>query len=262
MRRSLLVSALENLAFNYRYSQRLAVFELGRVYLPERGQDRRPLEERRLSLLLTGTRRPLSVHTDPAGTESFDFFDLKGILETLFACLGLASDDVEYVAKRDHPSFTPTCAELKIKGEVCGIMGEVHPLVLQAFDVPAAARVYVADIALEPLVKPGWLRQPIRPISNYPPVVEDLAFVVDESVTAAQLQDAMRKAAGPLLVNVELFDIYRGQPVPAGKKSMAYRLTYESLESNLSDARVADIRKRIVRRVADTVGGTLREQAS
>ena len=96
-------------------------------------------------------------------------------------------------------------------------------------------------------------------ISNYPPVVEDLAFVVPEEITAHQLQEVIRKAGAPLLTEVELFDIYRGQPIPAGHKSMAYRVTYESLEGNLREEQVAAVRNRITRRVAEEVGGTLRE---
>src|SRR5579859_5298961 len=257
MRRSMLVSALEDMAYNIRYTERLAMFEVGRVYLPEKGTGTRPLEERRLSILLTGPRRPSSVHPDPAGAEVFDFFDLKGMLEALFARLGFT--DVEYSAKRDNPTFAAACAEIKINGEVQGIIGEIHPQVLLAYDLPAEARVYVADIAVAPLVRPSWRLQPMRPISNYPPVVEDLAFVVNEEVTAAQLAEVIRKAAGSLLTSVELFDICRGQPIQPGQKSMAYKLTYESLEGNVSEARVAETRKRIIRRVADTVGGALRE---
>ncbi|HXR66836.1 MAG TPA: phenylalanine--tRNA ligase subunit beta, partial [Ktedonobacteraceae bacterium] len=150
MRRSLLVSALENAAYNYRYSQRLANFEIGRVYLPEKGDGKLPLEERRLSILLTGPRRPASIHADPAGAEAFDFFDVKGVLEELFARLGLASNGIEYVAKSDHPTFAATSAELRFHGAVQGVIGEIHPLVLQAFDVPTEARAYVADLAIAP----------------------------------------------------------------------------------------------------------------
>jgi phenylalanyl-tRNA synthetase beta chain len=259
MRRSLLVSALENMVYNYRYTQRLAMFEIGRVYLPERSDGKRPYEEHHLSILLTGPRHPSSIHPDPAGAEHFDFFDVKGILETLFARLGLSADNIEYVAKSGLPTFGPANAEIKISGGVHGVIGEIHPQVLLAYDLPATARVYVADIAINPLVKPSWRLQPMQPISNYPPVVEDLAFIVDEDVTAANLQATIRKAGGMLLSKVELFDIYRGQPIPAGHKSMAYQLTYESLEGNLTDARVRDLRNRIIRRVQDTVGGTLRE---
>jgi phenylalanyl-tRNA synthetase beta chain len=259
MRRSLLVSALENAAYNYRYSQRLASFEIGRVYLPEKGKGKLPLEERRLSILLTGPRRPASVHPDPAGAEAFDFFDVKGVLETLFARLGLASGEIEYIAKSGDPLFAAAAAEIRLRGTVLGVLGEVHPLILQAYDLPTSARVYVADLAIEPLVRPGWRLQAMKPISNYPSVIEDLAFVVREEVTSGEIQGAMRKAGGNLLTRIELFDIYRGQPVPEGHKSMAYQLTYESHEGNLTDARVQDLRNRIIRRVSDSVGASLRE---
>ncbi len=99
----------------------------------------------------------------------------------------------------------------------------------------------------------------MKPISNYPPVVEDLAFVVSEEVTAAQLLEAIRKGGGSLLSKVELFDIYRGEPIPPGHKSLAYNLTYESIEKPLTETQVVDIRNRIIRRVAEAVGGKLRE---
>jgi len=259
MRRSMLVSALENLEYNYRYTQRMAVFEIGRVYLPEQGDGIRPYEESRLSILLVGPRRVSSVHPDPAGDEDFDFFDLKGIVETLLSRLGLKAQEYEFVAQRNSPTFTPTCAELKIYGEVQGILGELRPQIQADFDVPTAARVYAADIRIAPLMRPSWELRPMAKISNYPPVVEDLAFVVPEGVTAYRLQEAIRKAGGSLLTKVELFDIYRGQPVPADHKSMAYKLTYESLEGNIRDEQVVSIRNRIIRQVAESVGGTLRE---
>jgi phenylalanyl-tRNA synthetase beta chain len=259
MRRSMLVSALENLEYNYRYTQRLAVFEIGRVYLPEGGDSVRPKEESRICILLTGPRRLSSVYPDPAGAEEFDFFDLKGIVETLLNRLGFSAQEYEFVAQRANPTFTPVCAELKIHGEVQGTLGELRPQIQAEFDVPTAARIYIADIRIAPLIRPSWELRPMEKISNYPPVVEDLAFVVPEEVTAHQLQEVIRKAGAPLLTKVELFDIYRGQPIPAGHKSMAYRVTYESLEGNLREEQVAAVRNRIIRRVAEEVGGTLRE---
>ena len=262
MRRSLLVSAMENLAYNYRYTQRMPIFEIGRVYLPEKGDGVRPYEDNRLSLLLTGPRRPSSVHPDPAGAENFDFFDLKGILETLLQRLDFSDNEIEFEAAHNNPAFGPTCAQLKINGHVEGILGELDPQVLLDFDLPAAMRVYAAEIEIKPLIKPSWRLQPIKPISAYTPVVEDLAFVVSEEVTAAQVLEAIRKGGGTLLTKVELFDIYRGQPIPPGHKSLAYQLTYESLERPLTDAQIVDVRNRIIRRVAEAVGGVLREQGS
>jgi phenylalanyl-tRNA synthetase beta chain len=258
MRRDMLVSALENLAYNYRYTQRYAVFEIGRVYWPETGDGVRPDEDPRLCILLAGPRRPSSLYPDPAGAEYFDFFDLKGIIETMLQRLGFAPGDVEYVPESNR-AYTATCAWIKLKGGSLGIMGEVDPQVLLDFELPAGMRVYAAQMHIRPLVKPGWQLQPIAPISNYPPVVEDLAFVVAEEITNAQLLDAMRKAGGTLLARVELFDIYRGKPIPDGHKSMAYKLTYESVNEPLKESQVVGLRNRIIRRVAEAVGGTLRE---
>jgi phenylalanyl-tRNA synthetase beta chain len=259
MRRSMLVSALENLAYNYRYTQRLAIFEIGRVYLPEKGDGVRPLEDSRLSLLLTGPRRQSSLHPDPAGSEDFDFFDLKGILETLLQRLDFTGNEVSFVALRDNPTFGPTCAQIIINGKVEGVLGELDPQVLLDFDLPATTRVYVAEMEIKTLIKPSWILQPMKPISNYPPVVEDLAFVVPEEVTAFQLLEAIRKGGDTLLTKVELFDIYTGQQIPPGHKSLAYNLTYESIEKPLSDTQIVDIRNRIIRRVTESVGGKLRE---
>ncbi len=259
MRRSLLVSALENLAYNYRYTQCFAIFEIGKVYLPEEGDGVHPYEDSRLSLLLTGPRRQSSVHPDPAGAENFDFFDLKGILETVLQRLDFSDDEVEFVALRNNPTFGPTSAQLKISGQVEGVLGELDPQVLLDFDLPATNRVYVAEIEIKPLIKASWRLQPVKPFSNYQPVVEDLAFVVPEEVTAAQLLDVIRKGGGPLLSKVELFDIYRGHPIPPGHKSLAYKLTFESLDRPLTDSQLVDIRNRIIRRVGEAVGGRLRE---
>lgn len=257
LRRSMLVSAIESLKFNASFTDRQATFELGRVYLPEKGDGVRPLEEQRLSILLTGTRRPQSVHSDPAGAEDFDFFDLKGIVETLLARSGVASNDIEFINNVSAGTFTVNCAEVKIKGEAQGVIGELHPDVRAAFDLPDR-QVYLAELRVAPLSKPAFKLDVMPPISNYPAMVEDLAFVVADSVTAKQVLDAIRDAAGELLCNVELFDLYRGEPLPEGSKSLAFALTYQSQSATLTDVEVLAIRNRIVSAVAVKVGGVLR----
>ena len=259
MRRSMQVSALENLAYNYRYTSRYAVFEIGKVYWPEHSDESgRPDEDPRLGILLTGPRRPSSLYPDPAGAEHFDFFDLKGMIDTMLQRLGFADSDIEYSPVRDNATYTPTCAAIKLQGGSLGIIGEIDPQVLLDFDIPTASRVYAAEMHIKPLIRPSWQLQPVRPISNYPPVVEDLAFVVAEEVAAAQVLDAIRKAGGTLLAKVELFDIYRGPQIAEGHKSLAYKLTYESAEEPLREAQVVAIRNRIIRRAGEAVGGTLR----
>jgi phenylalanyl-tRNA synthetase beta chain len=232
-------------------------FELGRVYLPERGDGLLPEEEQRLSILLTGPRRPVSFHPDPAGAENADFFDLKGIVETLLDRLGIAADEIEFVARPNSLPFGPQSAELLIRGERVGMLGRLHTEVQRAYDLPDTP-IYLAELRVAPLMKPSWVVETMRPISAYPPVVEDLAFVVAEPVSAAQVVRAIRQAGGDLLTEIELFDVYRGQPIPAGQKSLAYKLTYQSLEKSLTDEDVAALRSRIVQQVAESVSGTLR----
>ncbi|HAJ36359.1 MAG TPA: phenylalanine--tRNA ligase subunit beta, partial [Chloroflexi bacterium] len=255
MRRSLLVSMMESLQYNLRYTERLAMFELGRAYLPEAATGARPVEDRRLSLVLVGPRQPQSFHRTDA-TE-MDFLDLKGVIETLLARLGFKSESVEYRSAPDTGAFGPRCAEVVIEGEVAGLIGEIHPQVRAAFDLPAV-RVNAAELRIDRLLRPHWRHEPMTPISAYPPVVEDLAFIVDESITVRMVENAIKAAGGALLTEIELFDLYRGEPLPMGSKSLAFRLTYQSQEAVLRDADVARLRERIIRRVERDVSGKLR----
>jgi phenylalanyl-tRNA synthetase beta chain len=256
LRRSLLVSALANLARNLRHANRLATFEVGRVYLPEAGDGVLPQEERRLSIALCGPRQTPDLY-HPDGSGELDFFDLKGIVETLLEKLGHKLQNVEFRGQPDTPSFGPRCAEVWLNGECLGLMGEIHPQVRGNFGLPAV-RVVAAEFAIRPLVKPDWSQDPMRPISNYPPVVEDLAFEVAEDVTVRRVEDAMRAAGGERLVEVELFDVYRGEPLAAGNKSLAYRLVYQSTDRSLSEREVEALRRQIVAAVEKATGGKLR----
>lgn len=116
MRRSLLVSTLENLARNLRDTSRLTTFEVGRVYLPEAGNGVLPAEDRRICLAMTGPRRPLTFHGDPGAAEEMDFFDLKGVVELLLYRLGYDAKRTEYRARPDTGVFGPRCAEVLVMG--------------------------------------------------------------------------------------------------------------------------------------------------
>jgi phenylalanyl-tRNA synthetase beta chain len=98
----------------------------------------------------------------------------------------------------------------------------------------------------------------MHPLSSFPAVKEDLAVLVDESITAEQVEQAIRQAGGSLLREVTLFDVYRGKQVPAGKKSLAYALTFQADDKTLKDADVEKVRRRIVARLGQTVGAELR----
>lgn len=255
LRSSMLPNALQIVAANLRYAERVAVFEIGRVYWPVRA-DLLPVESRHVSLILTGPRAPESwLRGDDAS--AIDFYDGKGIIETLLDRLGIPASLVRYVAT-EHPAFTARAARIELAGQDIGVLGELHPLVRRAFDLPAQGRVVAAELALEPLLAYASRDVQVTPISAYPAIKEDLALVVAEDVPAEQVVQTIRTAGGEMLVDVRLFDVYRGGQIAAGHKSLAYRLTYQASDRSLTDADAARVRDKIVRRLAETLGAKLR----
>lgn len=253
MRRDLLVSALENLAFNLRHEPRLQVFELGVEFHPDPELAPFPREERTLQLALTGPRQP-SHYARPASEEMLDYYDLKGVLETLCDRLGLK--DVQYEAAQDI-RYGPYCARLTREGQEIGLAGELHPAVRAAYQLPAQP-VAIARLDIASLVTTAWKVEPMTPISPYPAVLEDLAFLVDTDTPAMQVEAAIHRGGGAELMRVELFDLYQGPPLPEGRKSLAYTVTYQALDRNLEAKDTERIRRRIEKAVSRDAGGTLR----
>ena len=252
MRHSLLPNALETAAANLRHRDRLAIFEVGKAFVLEPGAEL-PAEPRRLSMVMTGRRDER--HWLAGQSSDLDFFDLKGVVETILSRLHVPHAAYE---PADHPTYQPgRVARLTANGADIGLIGELHPTVRQAFDLPACP-VAVAELDLEALlaqVSPAWF---VEPISPYPAVLQDLAVIVGEDVPAAAVRDLIVATGGFLLKNVQLFDLYRGAPVPEGKKSLAYALTFQSPDKTLSDALVAKQVERIVQRLKKLLGAELR----
>ena len=253
MRQSLMASVLEIVERNARFESRIGLFEIGPEYLLVPG-DALPREPLRLVLALTGAREQPSWKGADQGP--MDFYDLKGILEGLLQGLHLPA--AYQVA--EEPSFHPgKCAQVVLEDQVIGTFGELHPLVHQQFAFNPHP-VLVADLDLEKLLQCIPDRVMSAPISAFPPVLEDLAFVVDEEVTAAVMEAIIRQAAGKLLAEIELFDLYRGDQVGPGKKSLAYSLVYQAPDRTLTDDEVAKVRARIIRRTESELGAKLREK--
>ena len=252
LRQTPLPGLLHTARKNLRFLDRIAIFEIGAVYLPMEGQTL-PDEPRRLGMVKTGPREDRSWLAGQ-DRELMGFYDLKGIVETLLSGLGLEGT----FEPTQHPSFHPgRCAQVSIGDNVLGVMGELHPLVREAFGLPAQP-VCALEFDLDKLLE-GWgAARTMEPISIHPPVYEDIALVVDETVTAEQMERAIRAAGGRLLREVRLFDVYRGDPVAAGKKSMAYALTFQSDTKTLKNTEVAKQRQRIVRRLERELGAVLR----
>ncbi|MDI7275906.1 MAG: phenylalanine--tRNA ligase subunit beta [Anaerolineae bacterium] len=252
MRQTLQDAMLSTLAETYRVAGRAMLFEVSRVYLPRPGQ-LLPDEPRRLCIGLVGTRGPRAWGCEV--TEPLDFFDLKGIVETLLDRLGVQGAAYEPV---EHPTFQPgRAARLRVDGQVLGTLGEVHPAVREAFDLPPL-RVPLAELDLEAIIALATTIRQMAPISRYPAVTQDLAVIVDQAVPAARVLEVILQAGGELLRQAVLFDVYRGAQIPPGKVSLAYALTYQAPDRTLTDEEVARIRGRIVRSLEQALGARLR----
>ncbi len=256
LRQSVLTSLLDIAERNARFRERMAIFEIGPAFLASEEGDL-PDELQRLAILLAGPRA--LPNWQPADTQPMDFYDLKGILAALLD--GLHIPDVRYEAA-EHPTFHPgKCARI-VSGETqVGIFGELHPLVRQNYDWPvtyARTPILAADLNLDTLLAMIPPLYETVPPPAFPPVLEDLAFIVDEAIPAGQVEALIRQTGGRVVSEVRLFDVYRGDQVGAGKKSLAYSLTYQVPDKTLTDKDVAGIRTRIVRRLEQELGASLR----
>ncbi len=253
LRHSLLASVFEIVESNSRWRDRIALFEIGPVYWPSEGETL-PEERLRLVIAMTGPRRPPSWQ---GGDRSpFDFFDLKGALQSLLA--GLRLPDPRF-ARWEHPSFHPgRCSRLAVGEQWIGVLGEVHPLVRENYEFPGTP-LLAADLDLDALLALLPERHTAEVPPAFPPVLEDLAVVVDEDVPAQRVEEVIRRAGQPLVQGLRLFDLYRGDQVGARKKSLAYSVIYQVPDRTLTDQEVSKIRQRIVERLKSELGAALRE---
>ncbi len=252
LRHSLLASLLEAVERNARLRPRIALFEIGPVYLASE-EGILPEEQPHLVITLSGLRRlPTWQGTSQ---ETMDFYDLKGILSGLFEALHLG--EVRYETHA-HPSYHPgKCARLTLNERYLGVMGELHPLVHEQYDL-LDAPLLAADIDLQAVLESIPARYTVQTVSPYPPVLEDLALTVDENLPAADIEALIRQAGGKMLSSLRLFDVYRGEQVGAGKKSLAYNLAYQAPDRTLTDDEAVKIRQKIVRRLEQELGAKLR----
>jgi len=251
MRQSVLNSVMETVERNSHIRSRLAFFEVGPIFLASEAGER-PDELQRLAIVLTGPRTlPGWQKADP---EPMDFYDLKGIIDTLMEQLHIR---VHYEPS-EHPTFHPgKCARILVGEQKLGIFGELHPLVHERYDF-FSFPVVAADLNLDLLISLIPERYDMLPVPAYPPVLEDLAVVVDEGIPAERVIELIKLGAGSIVTNITLFDVYRGEQIGEGKKSLAYSLTYQSADKTLTDKDVAQVRGRIIHRLQQDLGARLR----
>ena len=256
MRHSVLASVLETAERNARIRERLALFEIGPIFLTSELGDL-PDELQRLSILLIG---PRDIPTWQAADNTLmDFYDLKGLLTNLLE--GLHIPDVHY-ERATNPTFHPgKCARVLSGEKQIGVFGELHPLVRERYDWPVAYAgipLLAADMDMDVILALVPSLYETAAVPEFPPVLEDLALVVDESLPAERVAELIRQTGGKVVREVRLFDVYRGEKIGLGKKSLAYSITYQAADKTLSDKDVAGIRTHILRRLELELGAALR----
>ena len=241
MRTIALPSMLEILSRNNAYHNKAAkLYEVATVYLPREGQVL-PEEPKKLMLGTYGTAET--------------FFTLKGELEAIFS--GLRMKKAEYTAEKNDPSYHPgRCARITVEGVDIGVMGQVHPLVAANYGMDS--EVFCAELDLTKMMGMLLPEPTYVPLPKYPAVSRDLAVVCDEEVTVAQAEKVIAAAAGKLLRDVKLFDIYRGVGVPTGKKSMAFSLELRADDRTLTDSDSEAVTSKVLKALEDQLGATLR----
>jgi phenylalanyl-tRNA synthetase beta chain len=255
MRHTLMAGMLDIVAANARWRVRQALFEIGSVYLPVEGE-RLPDEPRCLCIAMTGKRvLPTWQNEEAAEPGLMDYYDLKGVLEALVDGLHLA--DMHFEACEHSTYFPGRVACLKVGDRHIGTFGELHPLVREAFDLPEQP-VLVAELDLEALLDSIGGAHAVEPPSPFPAIYQDIALVVDQAIPAAEVEAVIWEAGRPLLRGVRLFDVYRGEQIGVGKKSLAYALTFQSDTKTLKDRDADKMRKKIVQALENKLDAKLR----
>ena len=253
MRPTVLCGLLTAVSSNQRQDEPdIMLFELGKVW-NEGAQAGDPAGERQeLAIVLTGST-PLSW---AEAQRPYDFYDLKGVVESLLASLSAAPVDFKRMSDSGvyHPGRTAAIHWLGMK---VGEIGELHPDMADFFDIKG--RVYCARIEVSSTAEAAAeQKSAFRPIPRFPGSWRDLALLVDKTVEAASLLEIVRSAGGSLLEETNIFDLYEGKHVPEGKKSIALRMRLRSLEGTLTEDDITRTVEKIVKQLGKKAGASLR----
>ena len=225
----------------------IALFEIGGVFVHD-GEEKEP---ERVAGVLAGQIGE-GVYSDPYRPP--DFFDIKGLVEEMLEVCGVVDWTLQ---KTDTPTFHPgRNAEVLLGDKRIGVFGEVHPEVLENYDLPYKA--YLFEFDLEGLTDAATFAKRFEPISVYPKVARDLAIVVDKEILSDMPTALIYTTGGDSVDSVRLFDVYEGEQVPKGKKSLAYTITYHSATETLTDKAVNALHDEVVKGLNRELGAELR----
>ncbi|MDH8677567.1 phenylalanine--tRNA ligase subunit beta [Fusibacter bizertensis] len=243
MRSTMVPNVLEVLARNNnRKNKNVKIFEIGSIFVPkETPVVSLPIEKEAMVVGMIG--------------EHEDFFTLKGIVESVLKGLGIT--DYYFEKETNHPTYHKgRCANIIWNGHVLGIMGEIHPHVLENYDL--SERAYVADLDYNILLQLAREDKKYKAIPKYPAVERDIAVLVSDEITSMQIENIVKETAGHLLESVKMFDMYKGKQITEGYKSVAYELIFRAEDRTLIDEEVNKIFNKVLKALEEKIGAQLR----
>jgi phenylalanyl-tRNA synthetase beta chain len=253
MRTSLVPGLIDAAVYNIaRQVKNLKLFEIGKIFIKSDRQEL-PLEPEILAALWTGSRNETSWHQEEIPC---DFYDIKGCVEALIRALKI--DKVRFTKIPDgdcdhtRPGYT---AQILIAGQKVGLAGEIHPLVRDNFDLKQTAFIFELELdKIESLIPRAVTA---RPIPRFPAIYRDITIIIDRGIETLTVLEAVDEIGEDLVERLHLFDVFEGDPIAAGKKSVSFRVTYRSSNKTLEDDDVNDLQRAITDKLIKTFGATL-----
>ena len=250
-RMNIVSGLLNDIAYNVaRNVDNVALYEEGRIFLPM--GDERPVEQEHLAAAVTGQ---MVANSWNKKDQPADFFQLKGIVERYLKNMGIAGK-ITYVPTSDRPEMHPgRTADIMVDDQLVGFIGQVHPQTAKEYKIP---ETYVFELNLELLLAAPKIENEYTPISKYPSITRDIALLVDDDVENATIVEAIKQKGGAYLKDIHLFDVYAGSHLPAGKKSLAYTLTYQDDKGTLTEDQVNTAFDKVTAYLQDKVDAEIR----
>ncbi len=242
MRTTLIPNILTLLSRNYNYGvKECFVYEIGNVFIPKELPIKDlPIEKKMLSIGMYGCG---------------DFYDIKEVIEILLGRLGIR--DIEFSREENNPTFHPNrTAKISYKEQPLGVVGEIHIDVMENFDIKE--RVYIAYLDFDMIIEEAVLEKKYKPLPKYPAIMRDIAVVVDRDVLVGEIEKIIWENGEGLVEDVQLFDIYEGDQIMKGKKSIAFSITYRSYDRTLKDDEVNRIQDNIIKDLENKFDAKLR----
>ncbi len=252
MRTTLLPGLLETASRNANFRiLNQQIFEMRRVYLPKHG-DELPEEPPFIAGLLTGGRSPEGWNQTKTDV---DYYDVKGIIENIFAVLNIA--DFSFQVREPEPFYHPgKAAYIACSGEIIGSLGELHPTVQEkyCFEKP----LFYFEINFEKMARYQRETITVSAPSRFPDTYRDIAMLIADEITAEAVVSCARKLKAAEIGNIEVFDLYKGENIPAGQKSIAIRVRYSSKDKTLMDEEVNPIHQQVIDMLQQKLNASMR----